>query len=339
MNQNKTMIIAEAGVNHNGDLNLAKELIDAADLAGADYVKFQTFISEECITKDLRKADYQAANTRDKENKESQLEMVKKLELSRADHQILIDYCKNKNVNFLSTAFDSKSVDLLEDYSIPFYKIASSELTNLPLLRKIGSLKKPVILSTGMANIQEIQASIQILTESGLDREKITLLHCNTEYPTPMNDVNLNAIQTIKNHFGLITGYSDHSLGIEVPIAAVALGAKIIEKHFTIDTNLEGPDHKASLTPLQLSEMVKGIRNIEKALGNGIKEATASEIRNIPVMRKSIVARKNIIKGEILSIENITIKRPGTGISPMRWDDVIGQEANKNYSPDELIEL
>ncbi len=339
MNQNKTIIIAEAGVNHNGDLNLAKQLIDAADLAGADYVKFQTFISEECITKDLRKADYQAENTGDKENIETQLEMVKKLELSRSDHQILIDYCKDKNVNFLSTAFDSKSVDLLEESRIPFYKIASSELTNLPLLRKIGNLKKPVILSTGMANIQEIQASIQILTESGLDREKITLLHCNTEYPTPMNDVNLNAIQTIKNHFGLITGYSDHSLGIEVPIAAVALGAQIIEKHFTIDTNLEGPDHKASLTPLQLSEMVKGIRNIEKALGNGIKEATASEIRNIPVMRKSIVARKTILEGEILTAENITIKRPGTGISPMRWDDVIGQEANKNYSPDELIEL
>ena len=199
MNQNKTIIIAEAGVNHNGDLNLAKQLIDAADLAGADYVKFQTFISEECITKDLRKADYQAENTGDKENIETQLEMVKKLELSRSDHQILIDYCKDKNVNFLSTAFDSKSVDLLEESRIPFYKIASSELTNLPLLRKIGNLKKPVILSTGMANIQEIQASIQILTESGLDREKITLLHCNTEYPTPMNDVNLNAIQTIKS--------------------------------------------------------------------------------------------------------------------------------------------
>lgn len=331
----KVIIIAEAGVNHNGNINLAKKLIDAAVEAGVDYVKFQTFNSKKLVSKFAEKASYQKTNTND-EN-ESQLTMLQKLEMSKEMHFELIDYCHSKNINFLSTAFDLESIDFLNELNIDLFKIPSGEMTNLPYLRKVGGLGKPVILSTGMGNLDEIGEAMDILVKAGAKKEDITILHCNTEYPTPMCDVNLKAMNTIGETYGVSVGYSDHTLGIEVPIAAVALGASVIEKHFTLDKNMEGPDHIASLEPNELVAMVKAIRNIEDALGSEVKNASSSEIKNIEISRKSIVASKDIKKGEIFSEENLTIKRPGNGISPMRWDEFIGKTAQSNFSEDELI--
>ena len=333
--KNKVLIIAEAGVNHNGEINLAKQLIDAAVDAGVDYVKFQTFNSKKLVSKFAEKASYQKTNTKD-EN-ESQLAMLQKLEMSKEMHFELIDYCRSKNIKFLSTAFDLESVDFLHELNIDLFKIPSGEMTNLPYLRKIGGLGKPVILSTGMGSLEEIGEAMNALIKAGTKKENITILHCNTEYPTPMSDVNLLAMNTIGKTYDVPVGYSDHTLGIEVPIAAVALGATVIEKHFTLDKTMEGPDHIASLEPHELTSMVKSIRNIEKALGFDEKIASASESKNIQISRKSIVASKNIQKGEIFSEENLTVKRPGNGISPMRWDDFIGKIAQSNFSEDELI--
>ncbi len=335
MMKNKVLIIAEAGVNHNGEINLAKQLIDAAVDAGVDYVKFQTFNSKKLVSKFAEKASYQKTNTKD-EN-ESQLAMLQKLEMSKVMHFELIDYCRSKNIKFLSTAFDLESVDFLHELNIDLFKIPSGEMTNLPYLRKIGGLGKPVILSTGMGSLEEIGEAMNALIKAGTKKENITILHCNTEYPTPMSDVNLLAMNTIGKTYGVSVGYSDHTLGIEVPIAAVALGATVIEKHFTLDKTMEGPDHIASLEPHELTSMVQSIRNIEKALGFDEKIASASESKNIQISRKSIVASKIIQKGEIFSEENLTVKRPGNGISPMRWDEFIGKIAQSNFSEDELI--
>ncbi|WP_282112404.1 N-acetylneuraminate synthase [Maribacter stanieri] len=333
--KNRVLIIAEAGVNHNGDITLAKKLIDAAADAGVDYVKFQTFNSKKLVSKSAQKADYQKQNTNDEV--ESQLKMLQKLELSKNDHLILIDYCKTKNIKFLSTAFDLDSIDFLEELKIDLWKVPSGEITNLPYLRKLGGLGKPVIISTGMAEMSEIEDAINVVTSSGTDIKDITVLHCNTEYPTPMQDVNLTAMNTIKDVFKVPIGYSDHTLGIEIPIAAVALGATVIEKHFTLDNSMDGPDHKASLEPQELKKMVTAIRNIEQAMGNGIKVPSPSEVKNKPIARKSIVANVDIFRGEVFNENNITVKRPGTGISPMKWDEVIGTTATKNYKADELI--
>ena len=335
MSYNKTFIIAEAGVNHNGRLELAKKMIDAAVDAGADAVKFQTFKAERVVSRYAPKAEYQKKTTT---ADESQLEMIKKLELDAATHCILIDYCKKKNIRFLSTPFDLESIDLLNELGLDIFKIPSGEITNLPYLRKIGSLKKQTILSTGMTDLVEIKDALGILTGAGTKLKDITVLHCNTEYPTPFEDVNLRAMLTIKDAFpGVRVGYSDHTLGIEIPIAAVAMGATVIEKHFTLDRNMEGPDHRTSLEPDELKVMVHAIRNIEKALGNGIKKPSPSELKNKTIVRKSIVATRNIRKGEPFTEENLTAKRPGTGISPMRWDEVLGQVAQKNYKEDELL--
>ena len=337
MNYRKTLIIVEAGVNHNGSIELAKKMIDAAVEAGADAIKFQTFKAEKVVSRYAPKAEYQKKTTTDGE---SQLEMIKKLELDAAAHQTLIDYCKKRNIQFLSTPFDFESIDLLNELGLDIFKIPSGEITNLPYLRKIGVLRKKIILSTGMANLGDIEDALDVLMEAGTVRENMTVLHCNTEYPTPMQDVNLRAILTIGAAFpGVQVGYSDHTLGIEVPIAAVAMGATVIEKHFTLDRNMEGPDHKASLEPDELKAMVKAIRNIEKAFGSGIKQASPSELKNKPIARKSIVAARDIKKGEEFTEENLTTKRPGTGISPMRWDEMIGRTAGKNYKTDEIINL
>lgn len=334
--KNKVIIIAEAGVNHNGSLSNAKLLIDEASSAGVDYIKFQTFRSEKLASKFAGKADYQkAAGT----GTESQLEMLKKLELDETAHIELISYAKTKGVNFLSSAFDFESIDLLQKLGITLGKIPSGEITNLPFLRKIAATFPQVILSTGMSDMDEIKSAIQVLIKAGRSLEDITVLHCNTEYPTPMQDVNLKAMNTIGGELGVEIGYSDHTLGIEVPIAAVALGAKVIEKHFTLDKNMEGPDHKASLDPAELRCMVASIRNIESALGDGTKRKSASETKNIAIARKSIVAGRDIKKGEILTEENLDVKRPGTGISPMEWDNVVGTIANKDYLEDEIITL
>lgn len=330
-----TIIIAEAGVNHNGSIELAKQLIDVADSAGADYVKFQTFKSELCISESAKKADYQIENTGNEV--ESQLEMVKKLELSEQDHFDLIEYCKGKKVKFLSTAFDFTSINFLKEVGLDFFKIPSGEITNYPYLVKVAQLKLPIVMSTGMATMKEVKEAFNTLLEHGAKKEKITILHCNTEYPTPMADVNLRAMNTIGEQLGVEIGYSDHTLGIEVPIAAVARGAKVIEKHFTLDRTMDGPDHQASLEPEELIQMVKSIRNIELALGSSIKNPSESESKNRPIARKSIVALTPIKKGEVLTEENITAKRPGTGISPMKWLEVIGSRANKDYTKDEEI--
>ena len=327
-------VIAEAGVNHNGSIELAKKLIDVASDAGADAVKFQTFKADKLVSKDAQKANYQKEMT---DAQESQYEMIKKLELDIDTHKELIAYCKEKNIMFLSTPFDLDSIDLLNDLGLEIFKIPSGEITNLPYLRHIGSLKKKVILSTGMADIGEIEDALDVLVEAGTKKEDITVLHANTMYPTPMEDVNLKAMVTIGQTFNVAFGYSDHTLGIEVDIAAVAMGASCIEKHFTLDKTMEGPDHKASLEPDELKAMVKAIRNIEVALGSSIKKPSPSEKPNIQVARKSIVASNPIKKGEILSEENLAIKRPGNGISPMRWDEIIGSIAQKDYDVDELI--
>lgn len=330
----KTFIIAEAGVNHNGSIDLAKGLIDKASEAGADAVKFQSFKAEKLVTKNAQKAQYQEVTTDIEEN---QFEMLKKLELDYESHRELIKYCRLKNIMFLSSPFDLESIGLLKDLGLETFKIPSGEITNLPYLREIGSLRKKVILSTGMSTLGDIEKALDILRINGTT--DITVLHCNTEYPTPMKDVNLNAMNTIKEAFKVEVGYSDHTLGIEVPIAAVALGATIIEKHFTLDKTMEGPDHRASLEPEQFKKMVRCIRNIEIALGDGIKKPTQSELKNIIIARKSLVAEKDIKKGETLTENNLTIKRPGNGISPMRWNEIIGKMANKDYKKDELIEI
>jgi N,N'-diacetyllegionaminate synthase len=332
----KTFIIAEAGVNHNGNLELAKKLVDTAVEAGADAVKFQTFKAEEVISRFAKKADYQVKTTG---SEESQLEMVKKLELSYDEFDILYSYCKEKGIIFMSTPFDIESARFLRDLGLEIFKIPSGEITNYLLLCEIGSYGKEIILSTGMADLGEIEDALDVLIEAGTPREKITVLHCNTEYPTPYEDVNLRAMLTIKEAFKVKVGYSDHTPGIEVPIAAVALGAEVIEKHFTLDRELPGPDHKASLEPDELKEMVRAIRNVEKALGTGIKKPSKSELKNLPVVRKSIVARKPIAKGETFTEENLTVKRPGTGISPMRWNEIIGKRASRNFRQDEVIEI
>lgn len=332
----KTIVIAEAGVNHNGDLELAKKLISAAKMAGADIVKFQTFKATNLVTKAASKAAYQAVATG---SDESQFEMVKKLELSKCDHDILIEECRKQGIEFFSTAFDTASFDMLYELGIRQVKIPSGELTNLPLLRYITRLGLPVLLSTGMATLGEIEAAISVIEEAGTPRSLITVLHCTTEYPTPMTDVNLMAMLSMKSALGVQVGYSDHTVGIEIPIAAVALGAKVIEKHFTLDRNLPGPDHQASLEPQELKAMVDAIRNIEQALGDGIKRPTVSELKNKPIARKSLVAVDNIRVGDVFSADNVGAKRPGTGISPMLWDDVMGKVAKRDFSIDELIEL
>ena len=335
---NRVLIIAEAGVNHNGDLDNAFKLIDAAVDAGVDYVKFQTFRSENLVSKSAKKADYQIQNTGN--STDSQYEMLKKLELSHENHELLINYCKQKNIQFFSTAFDLDSLQYLKEIGLDLVKIPSGEITNLPYLRKAAQLFNKVILSTGMCTMEDIEATINVFLAENISKDNITILHCNTEYPTPMNDVNLKAMLSIQQEFGTEIGYSDHTLGIEVPVAAVALGASVIEKHFTLDNTMEGPDHAASLEPLQLKEMVKAIRNIEQAIsGDGLKKPSASEMKNIEIARKSIVASTTISKGEIFTGENVTIKRPGTGISPMKWDEVIGKVASKDFSTDDLIEI
>lgn len=332
----KIFIIAEAGVNHNGRLDLAKRLVDVAVEAGADAIKFQTFNAEMVISRGAPKAAYQKAAT---DNAESQLDMARKLQLTAASHRILMRYCHNKAIKFLSTPFDTDSISLLRGLGLSVFKIPSGELTNLPYLRKIGKMNKRLILSTGMANLKEIKDALKVLTENGTPKHRITVLHCNTEYPTPFADVNLQAMLTIKEKLQVAVGYSDHTLGIEVPIAAAALGATIIEKHFTLDKNMQGPDHKASLEPHELKAMVKAIRSVEKALGDGVKKPSCSEAKNIRVARKSIVASRDIQRGEFFSAANITAKRPGTGLSPMLWDHVIGKRARHDFREDELIRI
>ena len=332
----KTFIIAEAGVNYNGSIDIAKKLISIAKEIGADAVKFQTFKAERLVCKSARKAEYQK-NTTDAD--ESQFDMIKRLELNEDAHRELICYCKNKNIIFLSTPFDLESIDLLNNLGLEIFKIPSGEITNLPYIRKIGRLKKKVILSTGMADLEEIGNAINVLIEYGTRKEDITVLHCNTEYPTPFEDVNLLAMLSIRDAFKVAVGYSDHTVGIEISIAAVALGATVIEKHFTLDENMEGPDHKASLEPHELKAMVRAIRNIEKAMGDGIKKPSTSEIKNKLIVRKSIVAAKEIKKGEVLSEETLAVKRPGNGMSPLEWDRVIGKRAKRNFTEDEMIEI
>jgi N,N'-diacetyllegionaminate synthase len=332
----KVFIIAEAGVNHNGDLSLAKKLIDVAVDSGADAVKFQTFITEHGISKDAPKAQYQIQSG---DLSESHYDMVKKLELDAAAHNDLVKYCIQKDIMFMSTPFDLASIDLLHDLQLEIFKIPSSEIVNLPYLRKIGKLNKKVILSTGMSTMKEIGDALNILVNSGTEKSRISVLHVNSEYPTPMEDVNLRAMLSIASEFGVDIGYSDHTLGIEVPVAAVALGATIIEKHFTLDKTFEGPDHRASLEPVELSLMVKSIRNIEIALGSRNKIPSPSETKNIPIARKSIVAACEIKDGDVFTEDNLAIKRPGSGLSPMLWDSVIGNISKNKYKQDEKIEL
>lgn len=334
----KVIIIAEAGVNHNGDIYLAKKLIDVAVEAGVDYVKFQTFKSESLVSKSAKKADYQIENTQD--STENQLQMLKKLELSHEQHVELMAYCREKKISFFSTAFDIESLIYLKELGLTMVKIPSGEITNLPYLRKAAELFSKVIISTGMSTLAEIENALNVFLSAGIKRETIYILHCNTEYPTPMKDVNLLAMLSIKDKLNVEIGYSDHTLGIEVPTAAVALGATMIEKHYTLDRNLPGPDQLASLEPNELKAMVQAIRNIELAIsGNGIKEPSDSEMKNIEIARKSIVAKTMIAKGEVFSEHNITTKRPGNGISPMLWDEVVGQVANKDFNEDDLIDL
>jgi N,N'-diacetyllegionaminate synthase len=332
----KTLIIAEAGVNHDGDLAMARKLVGVAASAGADVVKFQTFSADRLVTSGARKADYQVRTTG---VSESQHAMIHRLELSRDMHVALIEECTRRGIEFLSSGFDASDIDLLVELGIKRFKIPSGEMTNLPYLRHIGRNGKEVILSTGMATLGEIEEALEVLERAGTPRQLVTLLHCTTEYPTPMPEVNLRAMQAIHAAFGVSVGYSDHTPGIEVPIAAVALGASVIEKHFTLDRDLPGPDHRASLEPAELEAMVRGIRNIEIALGDGVKRVTPSEAKNKLVARKSLVASRAIRAGERYSTENITTKRPGTGISPMRWDEVMGRIAPRDFSVDELIEL
>lgn len=330
----KVFIIAEAGVNHNGSIEIARKLVDEAALAGADAVKFQTFKAENLVCRNAKKADYQMETT---DGNESQFDMLKKLELTPDMHRELIEYCSQKNIMFLSTPFDIDSLRYLLQCGIEIIKIPSGEITNYPYLREVGRTGRPVILSSGMSGLDEVKAAVNVLQEYG--SRDITVLHCNTEYPTPYSDVNLKAMLTIKEELGVAVGYSDHTSGIGVPIAAAALGADVIEKHFTLDKNMDGPDHKASLEPHELREMIRQIRNIELALGDGLKVPSESEKKNIDIVRKSIVAKKVIKQGDIFTEENITTKRPGNGVSPMRWNEIIGQRAVRDFEVDELIEL
>ena len=331
--ENKTFIIAEVGVNHNGDIGLAKKLIDAAVFAGVDAVKFQTWKTDLLVTKEAKQADYQIANTK---KEESQFDMLKRLELRYNEFGELKEYCTSKKILFLSTPDEVESANFLCSLQ-EIFKIGSGEITNKPFLKHIGSFKKQIILSTGMSNLKEIEDAVKILIDSGTEKNKITVLHANTQYPTPMRDVNLRAMQNIKEKLGVNVGYSDHTLGIEIPIAAAALGATVIEKHFTLDKSMEGPDHKASLEPSELKNMVTAIRNIENALGSSVKKPSKSEVANIEIVRKSIVANNFIEEGELFNEENITTMRPGTGLSPMKWDEVIGQKSTKNYKKGDLI--
>lgn len=330
----KTIIIAEAGVNHNGSIDIAYQLIDKAKEAGADVVKFQTAKAENVISKFAPKADYQKKTTG---ASESQLDMAKKLTLSYDQFLSLKNYCKKKEIEFLSTPFDLESIDFLYNMGCRFWKIPSGEITNYPYLVKIAKTELPVVMSTGMANMDEIESAVNLLHDNGSG--DITLLHCTTEYPVPIREVNLNAMLTLRNRFKCSVGYSDHTNGIEIPIAAVAMGASVIEKHFTLNRNMAGPDHKASLEPKELADMVLAIRNVESALGDGIKRPTNSEIKNMIIARKSIVAATKIHAGQILTKENITTKRPGNGINPMKWNDVIGTRAIRDFEEDELIEI
>ena len=336
MHNKKVIIIAEAGVNHNGSYELAIKMVDEAKRAGADYVKFQTAKPELVISTFAPKAEYQKETTG---AAESQLEMCKAIHLPLTDYKPLKEYCDKVGIGFMSTPFDLVSIDVLEPLDMDYYKIPSGEITNLPYLRKIASKHRPVILSTGMCEVEEVEAALQVLEQGGVKRSDIIVLHCNTEYPTPMADVNLRAMDDLRRSLGVEVGYSDHTKGIEVPIAAVALGATVIEKHFTLDKTMEGPDHKASLEPDELKAMVDAIRNIEQALGDGHKHVSPSERKNMDIARKSIVAARDIRKGEVLTEENITTKRPGNGISPMRWDSVIGTTAIRDFGYDELIEM
>jgi N,N'-diacetyllegionaminate synthase len=332
---NRVLIIAEAGVNHNGDINIAKKLVDAAVEAGADIIKFQTYKTENLVTSNAEQAEYQIINSNKKDN--SQFEMLKRLELSEDKFIELQAYCKMKNITFLSTPFDLESIDFLNKIELPFWKIPSGEITNYPYLLKIARTKKPVVLSTGMCTVQDIELAIDVLNKNG--SEDIKILHCNTQYPTPLEDVNLYAIDFLRERLQKEVGYSDHTQGIEVALAAVALGATIIEKHFTLDRNMEGPDHKASLEPHELKQMIFLIRNIEVSLGSRYKTPTQSEIKNMKIARKSIVAKKCIHIGEMFTEDNITTKRPGTGINPMHWESVIGKIATKEFKEDEMITL
>lgn len=334
-----TIIIAEAGVNHNGSLELAKQLVDKAVEAGVDIIKFQTFKSEKLVSKSARQAEYQKKNIGTKSD-DSQLSMLKKLELSEQDHKELMTYCKQKGIKFFSTAFDMDSIEYLHSLNLGLWKIPSGEVTNYPFLKRIASYNERTILSTGMCDLQDVRAAVDALYNNGLSKENLTLLHCNTEYPTPFEDVNLKAMDALRKEFGVEVGYSDHTNGIEVPIAAVALGASVIEKHFTLDRNMEGPDHKASMEPDELKAMVSAIRNIEKAIGgDGTKHVSESERKNITIARKSIVAACDITAGEIFTEENLTVKRPGTGISPMRWEEIIGTKAIRDFAEEEIIEV
>lgn len=327
-------IIAEAGVNHNGSIDIAKRMIDVAAEAGVDYIKFQTFKAEKLVVEKAQQAEYQKKNTG---KTESQLDMLKKLELTQDDFIELKEYCGEKKVGFISTPFDFESIDFLETLDMDLWKVPSGEVTNYPYLVKIAKTHRSVVMSTGMCDIDEIREAVKVLRDNGCG--ELTLLHCNTMYPTPFEDVNLKAMETLKREFNVPVGYSDHTLGIEVPIAAVALGATVIEKHFTLDKNMEGPDHKASIDPVELKQMVSAVRNVEKALGDGDKHVTDSERANKTVARKSIVAATDIKAGEVFTEVNLTVKRPGTGISPMRWPEVLGRKADRDYKKDELIEL
>lgn len=330
----RIFIIAEAGVNHNGSLELAKKLIDIASEAGADAVKFQSFKTELLVTRDARKADYQMKNT---DNGQNQFEMLKKLELNEAAHSELISHAAGKGIIFMSTPFDHESIDLLNRLGLQIFKIGSGDLTNVPYLRKIGELKKKVILSTGMATIDEVGQALDVLVRAGTPKSNITLLQATTDYPTKFDDVNLLAMKAMAETYGAKVGYSDHTEGIEVAIAAAALGARVIEKHFTIDRNMEGPDHKASLEPEELKAMVRAVRNIEKALGDGEKKPSENEKKNMAAARKSIVAGDDIKEGEVFTVLNLAVKRPGTGLSPLQWDKMIGKRAGRDYKKDEFI--
>lgn len=336
MHNDTVTIIAEAGVNHNGDLELAKELVRIAAEAGADVIKFQTFDAAELVSETAPKADYQIRQT---DQAESQKDMIARLQLSASDHQQLIEACEQHNIAFNSSAFDINSVDALVALGVEFLKVPSGEITNLLYLRHIGSRGKKVILSTGMASLDEVRLALETLEHAGTPRSDITVLHCNTEYPTPMQDVNLRAMQTIAQQLQVAIGYSDHTSGIEVAIAAVALGARVIEKHFTLDRTMPGPDHAASLEPDELHDMVAAIRNIEQALGCREKKPSPSELKNIPIARRSLVAAKPIQQGELYTADNLTSKRPGTGISPMSLEQVLGQPAPRAFAVDELVEL
>lgn len=336
MNKKRVLIIAEAGVNHNGDYDLACKMIRAAADAGADFIKFQTFKTESLVSVNAKKAAYQKEAL---PGDESQFQMLKKLELSYEIFEKLKEECKKNQIGFLSTAFDYDSVNFLNRLEIPFFKIPSGEITNYPYLHQIAQFKKPILLSTGMATLEEIQSALHIFLDAGISRDEIIVLHCSTEYPTPFPHVNLNAMKTLEDKLNIRIGYSDHTLGIEVAIAAVALGAQVIEKHFTLDKNMSGPDHKASLNAEELKSMIQAIRNIESSMGDGEKTPSPVEIQNRIAARKSIVALKVIRVGDVFTEDNITSKRPGNGLSPMKWRDVLGKKAKKQFNPDDLIEL